>query len=193
MNRFFTAKHMALILLLMVMSLLAAACSGNDGARGPAGPAGSGGAAGPAGADGSDGAAGLRGAAGSNGSAGSAGADGAAGGPGPSGPPGNPGVRGPSGADGESTTAGVSLSSQGVSAGGAVDVAAYLTGFASGESITVTLMFPDGSSSAVGTATAGSSGIASVSVTSSGLDAGVYGVVAEGNLGGKASAALVSK
>ena len=49
MNRFFTAKRMGLILLLTIISLLAAACSGDNGAPGPAGSQGAQGSAGAAG------------------------------------------------------------------------------------------------------------------------------------------------
>ena len=79
MNRFLRAKPIALVLLLAIVSMLLAACSGSDG------PAGATGAAGAAGAAGEAGPQGPAGSAGSSGSAGSAGSAGAPGPPGPAG------------------------------------------------------------------------------------------------------------
>jgi hypothetical protein len=93
---------------------------------------------------------------------------------------------------GDTTFAGVSILSAGVSAGSALDVTVYLTGFADGESITVTLIFPDGSGVDIGTATGSSAGIAEVTLTQT-LAAGVYAIEAEGNRGGLASTVLVAK
>jgi len=179
MNRFFTTKRLALILTLTIMSLLVAACSGDDGTIGPAGPAGADGAAGPAGAAGPVGAAGARGSAGADGAVG---ADGAAGSRGSAGP------AGAFGADGESTTAGVTLSVNAVAQGTAADVSVWLTGFNATESITVTLVAPDGSTS-VQTTTA-SAGLATATISPTLLGKGLHGVIAEGNAGSKASAAL---
>lgn len=176
MNRFFTAKRMALILTLTIMSLLVAACAGDaglDGATGPAGPAGADGAAGPAGPQGP------------TGPAGPAGADGADGAPGARGPA---GPAGPFGADGESTTAGVTLSSNSVAQGTAADISVWLTGFTPTESITVTVTAPDGSTT-VSTATA-VNGLATVMISPTALGKGLHGVSAEGSGGSKASAAL---
>ncbi|MDA1173666.1 MAG: hypothetical protein O2826_04005 [Chloroflexi bacterium] len=173
MNRFFTTKRLALILTLTIMSLLVAACSGDDGTIGPAGADG---AAGPAGAAGPVGAAGARGSAGADGAAGAAGSRGSA------------GPAGAFGADGESTTAGVTLSVNAVAQGTAADVSVWLTGFNATESITVTLVAPDGSTS-VQTTTA-SAGLATATISPTLLGKGLHGVIAEGNAGSKASAAL---
>ncbi|MYF64861.1 MAG: hypothetical protein F4185_02585 [Chloroflexi bacterium] len=68
-----------------------------------------------------------------------------------------------------------------------------LTGFDGGESIEVTLVAEDDSSTSLGSATASAGGIASVDVRHDGLGAGVYAVEAVGDGGGKASAALFVK
>ena len=185
MNRFFTAKRLALFATLTIMSLLVAACAGDpgaDGRTGPAGAAGAAGADGPQGAAGDRGPTGLRGPAGVAGPAGADGAKGAAGARGPAGP------AGAFGADGESTTAGVTVSPNSVAAGTAADVSVWLTGFGPTETITVTLVAPDGSTS-VQTATA-SNGLATVSISPTALSTGLHGVTAEGDAGSKASAAL---
>ena len=179
MNRFFTTKRLALILTLTIMSLLVAACSGDVGNTGPAGAAGSAGADGAAGPAGPVGPAGSRGPAGADGAAG---AKGAAGARGPAGP------AGAFGADGESTTAGVALSVNSVAQGTAADVSVWLTGFNATESITVTLVAPDGSTS-VQTTTA-SAGLATATISPTLLGKGLHGVIAEGNAGSKASTAL---
>jgi hypothetical protein len=179
MNRFFTTKRLALIVSLTIMSLLVAACAGDAGEVGTAGPAGAAGADGAAGAAGPVGPAGARGPAGA---AGAAGSDGSAGSRGPSGP------AGAFGADGESTTAGVALSVNSVVQGTAADVSVWLTGFGATESITVTLVAPDGSTSSQ-SATA-SAGLATVMISPTLLGKGLHGVVVEGNAGSKTSTAL---
>jgi len=75
-----------------------------------------------------------------------------------------------------------------VASGSAADVSVWLTGFGNTESITVTLVAPDGSIS-VQTATA-SNGLATVSISPTLLSTGLHGVDAEGDAGSKASAAL---
>jgi len=190
MNRFFTAKHMALILLVTIMSMLLAACTGDAGAVGNTGPAGAPGAGGAEGPAGPQGPAGARGKAGSgdDGKAGADGADGKAGARGATGGKGATGAPGQPGADGESTTAGVTVSPNSVAAGTASDVSVWLTGFGATESITVTLTAPDGSTSDQ-TATA-ANGIASVSISPTLLSKGLHSVSATGGAGSRASAAL---
>jgi hypothetical protein len=193
MNRFFTAKHMALILLVTIMSMLLAACAGDAGAVGNTGPAGAPGAGGAEGPAGPQGPAGARGKAGSGddgkaGADGASGASGARGASGATGAKGGTGAPGQPGADGESTTAGVTVSPNSIAAGSAADVSVWLTGFGATESITVTLTAPDGSTSDQ-TATA-ANGIASVSISPTLLSKGLHSVSATGSAGSRASAAL---
>ena len=65
------------------------------------------------------------------------------------------------------------------------------TGWSDGESVSVELVSPDGSSSMVGTATAASSGIWQLPISTGSLSNGVYAVVGSGDKGGNGSAALV--
>ena len=205
MNRFFTTQRMALILLLTVVSLLAAACSGAEGPAGPQGSPGSQGEAGPAGAPGQQGAAGLRGPAGSDGSDGAdgaAGADGDTGARGPTGPTGPTGATGSNGAtgptgaagdDGESSHSNVQLSSTYVEPDVALTIVAYLTGWAGGEEVSLSLVSgEDGGTTAWGSGTADATGMAMVELTHDGLGSGFYSVLATGAGGGKASDVLVS-
>lgn len=74
-----------------------------------------------------------------------------------------------------------------------VSTTAVLTGFEPDESIDVTLMAGDGSSTSLGSATANAGGIGEVDVRHDGLAAGTYSVEAVGDGGGKASAALFVK
>ncbi len=180
MNRF-SLKSMSLVLLVAIFGLVLAACTGPEGPAGPAGAAGPAGSAGPQG---------PAGPAGSDGATGSDGADGADGAPGAPGAPGIPGVPG---VDGDSSTAGVELMRNNFSADLPVSTTAVLTGFEPGESIAVTLMAGDGSSTSLGTATANDGGIADVDVRHDGLAAGTYAVEAAGDGGGKASAAIFVK
>ena len=106
MNRFLRAKPIALVLLLTIVSMLLAACSGSDG---------------PAGATGASGAAGAAGEAGPQGAAGSAGSTGAAGSAGASGAPGPPGPAG-SGSTAGITVVGSTVHGTGWEAGESVDV-----------------------------------------------------------------------
>jgi collagen type VII alpha len=186
------------------VSLLAAACSGEDGLKGDPGAKGDTGATGPAGADGatgptgssgsngSDGGDGSDGSNGSNGSAGAAGATGATGATGGTGGTGAPGSPGPSGVDGDSTHANIALSSMQVEPDTAVDLTGYLTGFESGETIVINLIDSDGGATLWGDGTAGASGAMMAELTHAGLDAGLYSVEVTGGDGGKASTALVS-
>ncbi len=73
MNRFLRAKPIALVLLLAIVSMLLAACAGDEGARGAAGAPGAAGEAGPQGPAGSDGSAGAPGPPGPAGSGSTAG------------------------------------------------------------------------------------------------------------------------
>jgi type IV pilus biogenesis protein CpaD/CtpE len=82
----------------------------------------------------------------------------------------------------------VTLSASSVAQGTAADVSVWLTGFNAAESITVTLVAPDGST-IVQTATA-SAGLATAIISPALLGKGLHGVIAEGNAGSKASAAL---
>ena len=176
MNRFFSSKGIALIVLVTILSLLVAC--GADGSTGPAvdcvkdGALGAGGAAGAAGA------------AGPAGPAGPAGKDGKAGVPGAPGAP---------GAAGDTTHSGISVSPNNVADNVAITATATLTGFGSGETVDVTLVFSDGTSVAWGSATASAGGIATVALTHTGLASGIYAVHATGNDGGKASTALTVK
>ena len=205
MNRFFTTQRMALILLLTVVSLLAAACSGADGAPGNDGQQGPPGAAGPAGEQGAQGTAGPRGPAGSDGSDGAAGAKGDTGARGPTGPTGPTGrtgadgatgatgATGPAGSDGESTHSNVQLSSTYVEPNVALTIVAYLTGWADGEGVSLSLVSgEDGSTTAWGSGAADATGMAMVELTHDGLGSGFYSVLATGAGGGKASDVLVS-
>ena len=205
MNRFFTTQRMALILLLTVVSLLAAACSGADGAPGNDGQQGPPGAAGPAGEQGAQGTAGQRGPAGSDGSDGAAGAKGDTGARGPTGPTGPTGAdgadgatgatgaTGPAGSDGESTHSNVQLSSTYVEPNVALTIVAYLTGWADGEGVSLSLVSgEDGSTTAWGSGAADATGMAMVELTHDGLGSGFYSVLATGTGGGKASDVLVS-
>ena len=202
MNRFFTTQRIALILLLTVVSLLAAACSGADGAPGADGQQGPPGAAGPAGEQGPQGTAGLRGPAGNDGSDGAAGADGDAGARGPTGgrgptgatgEAGATGATGAAGADGESSHSNVQLSSTYVEPDVALTIVAYLTGWAGGEEVSLSLVSGgDGGTTAWGSGTADSTGMAMVELTHDGLGSGFYSVLATGTGGGKASDVLVS-
>ena len=153
MNRFFSSKGIALIVLVTILSLLVA-CSGADGSAGPAGPAGK---------DGADGKAGV------------------------------PGAPGAPGADGDSTHSGISVSPNNVADNVAIAATATLTGFGSGETVDVSLVFSDGTSVAWGSATASAGGIATVALTHTGLASGTYAVHATGSDGGKASTALTVK
>jgi hypothetical protein len=74
-----------------------------------------------------------------------------------------------------------------------VSTAAALTGFEPDESISVTLMAEDGSSTSLVSATANAGGMGSVDVRHDGLAAGMYSIEAVGDAGGKASAALFVK
>ena len=208
MNRFFTTQRMALILLLTVVSLLAAACSGADGAPGNDGQQGPPGAAGPAGEQGAQGTAGPRGPAGSDGADGAAGAKGDTGARGPTGPTGPTGAdgadgadgatgatgaTGPAGSDGESTHSNVQLSSTYVEPNVALTIVAYLTGWADGEGVSLSLVSgEDGSTTAWGSGAADATGMAMVELTHDGLGSGFYSVLATGTGGGKASDVLVS-
>ena len=205
MNRFFTTQRMALILLLTVVSLLAAACSGADGAPGNDGQQGPPGAAGPAGEQGAQGTAGQRGPAGSDGSDGAAGAKGDTGARGPTGPTGPTGAdgadgatgatgaTGPAGSDGESTHSNVQLSSTYVEPNVALTIVAYLTGWADGEGVSLSLVSgEDGSTTAWGSGAADATGMAMIELTHDGLGSGFYSVLATGTGGGKASDVLVS-
>ena len=177
MNRF-SLKSMSLVLLVAIFGLLLVACSGPEGPAGPAGAAGAAGAAGPEGPAGADGA---------DGAAGADGADGAPGAPGAPGIPGVPGV------DGDSSTAGVTLVRNNFAANLPVSTTAALTGFEPDESVSVTLMAGDGTSTTMGSATADAGGMASVDIRHDGLAAGMYSVEAVGDGGGKASDALFVK
>ena len=159
MNRFFSSKGIALIVLVTILSMLVA-CRGSDGSAGPAGPAGKDGAAGAAGADGK---AGL------------------------------PGAPGSPGAAGDTTHSNISVSPNNVADNVAISATATLTGFGSGETVDVTLVFGDGTSVAWGSGTASAGGIATVALAHDGLAAGTYAVHATGSNGGKASAALTVK
>jgi hypothetical protein len=68
-----------------------------------------------------------------------------------------------------------------------------LTGFLEGESVDVVLMASDGTSVALGTATADAGTMGSVDLRHDGLGAGTYAVLATGDGGGKASVALYVK
>ena len=68
---------------------------------------------------------------------------------------------------------------------------AYLTGFDTGETVTLELIGPDGSAAGKGSVDASSAGIATIKITGSTLAAGIYAVQATGNAGGKASTALI--
>jgi hypothetical protein len=115
MNRFFTAKNMALILVLAISAMLLAACLGDPGERGPAGPAGPQGEQGPAGPAGSQGPAGT----------------------------GTQGPEGPEGPAGPTVPLGVTLSSHNVTTGSG-NVSVWITGGAQG-SATVVVRAMDGS------------------------------------------------
>ncbi len=180
MNRFFSSKGIALIVLVTILSLLVA-CSGADGSAGPAGPAGK------------DGAPGAAGAAGPVGPAGAAGPAGPAGKDGADGKAGIPGAPGAPGAAGDSTHSGISVSPNNVADNVAIAATATLTGFGSGETVDVSLVFSDGTSVAWGSATASAGGIATVALTHTGLASGTYAVHATGSAGGKASTALTVK
>ncbi len=177
MNRF-SLKSMSLVLLVAIFGLVLAAC---EGPAGPAGSTGAAGAAGPAGPQGPAGAAGGDGADGADGSDGAPGA------------PGAPGIPGVPGVDGDSSTAGVTLVRNTFSADLPVSTTAALTGFEPDESIAVTLMAGDGSSTSLGSATADAGGMGSVDVRHDGLAAGMYSIEAVGDGGGKASTALFVK
>lgn len=74
-----------------------------------------------------------------------------------------------------------------------VSTTAALTGFEPDESVAVTLMAGDGSSTSLGSATADAGGMGSVDVRHDGLAAGMYSIEAVGDGGGKASTALFVK
>jgi hypothetical protein len=82
----------------------------------------------------------------------------------------------------------VTLSSNSVAQGTAADVSVWLTGFGASESITVTLVAPDGST--MDQSVTASNGAASVSISPTLLSTGLHQVVAVGNGGSKDSAAL---
>ena len=167
MNRFFRAKPIALVLLFAIMSMLVAACAGDDGPAGAKGDSGTAGAAGEAGPQGQAGDTGPAGAAGSAGSAGRAGSAGPTGAPGPPGP------------GGSGSTAGVAV----------IGSTVFGTGWESGERVSVEVVAADGSSTSLGTATANAGGAFDMDV--SGMSPG--SVVATGNRGGLASTVLVAK
>jgi hypothetical protein len=185
MNRFFSAKGMALVLLVAVMSLLLAACAGADGSSGAQGPKGD---QGDQGQQGDRGDTGRDGPTGRNGADGGDGGDGGDGSDGKDGEDGRPGDPGPTGEPGWSN---IDLSSMNVTANSAISITAYLTGWEPNEVVSIELVFPDGSTANLEGATVPSSGNASVSLTHAGGAAGVYSIEATGNSGGKASAALV--
>ena len=198
MNRFFSAKGMALVLLVAIMSLLLAACSdgadGAAGAQGPKGDQGDQGQQGDRGDTGRDGPTGRNGADGKDGKNGKAGADGKdgsagkAGKAGKDGSDGRPGAPGPQGETGHSN---IDLASMSATADSALSITAYLTGWEASEVVTIQLVSPDGSSADLEGATAPDSGVATVTLTHAGVAAGVYSIEATGSSGGKASAALV--
>ena len=185
MNRF-SVRNISLALLITLVGLFAAACAGADGATGPAGPQGAPGADGAAGPAGPQGPAGADGARGAQGPVGARGETGPAGEAGPAGAAGVPGVPGVPGQDGGSRA--VMLMRNTFSASLPVSTTALFTGFDSGEEISVTLVFEDGSDYDLGMATANAGGMASVDVRHDGLDEGTYTV-----MGGAASTALLVK
>ncbi len=89
--------------------------------------------------------------------------------------------------------AGVHLLRNNFSADLPISTIAVLTGFEPGESIEVTLIASDGSTSPLGSATANGDGIADVDIRHDGLAAGAYLIEALGDGGGKASHALFIK
>jgi hypothetical protein len=203
MNRFFSAKGMALVLLVAVMSLLLAACAGADGssgAQGPKGDQGDQGQQGGQGDTGRDGPTGRNGADGGDGKNGKAGADGKDGKNGTNGKAGSNGSNGSNGADGrpgapgpqgEAGWSNIDLASMSATADSAISITAYLTGWSDGEVVSVQLVSPDGSTADLEGATTPGSGVSTVTLTHAGVAAGVYSVEATGSSGGKASAALV--
>lgn len=74
-----------------------------------------------------------------------------------------------------------------------ISTTAVLSGFEEGESIEVSLMSEDGSSTAIGSATANAGGFASVDIRHDGLSAGLYVVVARTEGGAQASTAFFVK
>jgi hypothetical protein len=177
-----------MVMLLTVVLLLVAACSGDPGAVGPDGPAGTDGTAGAAGVDGSNG---SNGEDGDDGEPGLPGPPGPPGGNGVAGPPGPPGAPGEPGPQGDALWAGITLSENTLTTVDVLFLDAYLTGFDIAETVTVELINPDGSATGMGSVDASSAGIATIKITGSTLAAGVYAVQATGSSGGKASTALI--
>ena len=103
------------------------------------------------------------------------------------------GATGPAGSDGESTHSNVQLSSTYVEPNVALTIVAYLTGWADGEGVSLSLVSgEDGSTTAWGSGAADATGMAMVELTHDGLGSGFYSVLATGAGGGKASDVLVS-
>ena len=104
-----------------------------------------------------------------------------------------PAPTGAAGADGESSHSNVQLSSTYVEPDVALTIVAYLTGWAGGEEVSLSLVSgEDGGTTAWGSGTADATGMAMVELTHDGLGSGFYSVLATGAGGGKASDVLVS-
>ena len=125
---------------------------------------------------------GARGAPGTQGSAGAAGADGADGATGDAGPPGPPGPAGPS------LTASISVVPVIISpTSGSLSI--WGAGWAGGETVSITLIFPDTSFIGLDTTVANIQGVVNFTATPVGglADLGLYGLTANGDQGGTAS------
>ena len=162
MKRFLSIRALGLVLLLTLVSMLAVACAGSDGRAGSAGPAGAAGAQGPTGPEGTSGGTGPSGASGA------------------SGPPGPPGPPGPS------LNASIGLSVWQLATGSDTTVTVYGSGWGELETATLTVIFPDGSMSAVGTIRSSRSGQFATDITVN-AKAGIHSVIAVGDAGGSAS------